>query len=563
MAGIGDRAIGIMALLGLGGMADNKEEEQGATHTMPDGTVMPGATHQGGGDTGSGMGMGIGNMMTNLSNSMFEGMSQEDVYRMGQGFNTLRFEPDAQMAANFESRLGKISENRLVTAKNNDTIAYLRTLKSPEYPNGRQDLIELVEDGLLPATDALNEARTVKPSTALEQKLEMYRNPNLTDNERAFLFPAASKSDFLTKWDILHDPSNIDADGNLLLSDGEIQLMGISEPAVYKQKISDLDAKLERKEITQEEYKELSLNVIAGMTPDDGKTDKYKMLEMVAGDRGFTKGSEDWNKFFDVNMAGDSVNVEIGDTVVDMDSEASASNLYLKEYMPQYIKDSTKIMQDVDTARTQVKKLGDLLDILEADESGQGVSPYTGFFQPLLTEMSRIVTSNGLDKKYESEIEAYKNSTGEAKTKARDILYEKLVRTEITKVMTGSDVFPMISSLGIGARGLDTPAERDFLISVMTGLPNMTLDTLKYMTKFRLQMYIDGMEKYNEKFDSGYFDLHNNNPNLPKRGRIDIEPLRRYTQSGSKIARNDSGQAIKSYSQAERDLIMKGLGSAK
>tara|TARA_R110001606_G_C14989362_1_gene605564 strand:- start:209 stop:598 length:390 start_codon:yes stop_codon:yes gene_type:complete len=129
--------------------------------------------------------------------------------------------------------------------------------------------------------------------------------------------------------------------------------------------------------------------------------------------------------------------------------------------------------------------------------------------------------------------------------------------------MTGSDVFPMISSLGIGARGLDTPAERDFLISVMTGLPNMTLDTLKYMTKFRLQMYIDGMEKYNEKFDSGYFDLHNNNPNLPKRGKIDIEPLRRYTQSGSKIARNDSGQTIKSYSQAERDLIMKGLGSVQ
>mgnify|MGYP003634854358 CR=1 FL=1 len=492
MAGIGDRAIGIMALLGLGGMADNKEEEQGATHTMPDGTVMPGATHQGGGDTGSGMGMGIGNMMTNLSNSMFEGMSQEDVYRMGQGFNTLRFEPDAQMAANFESRLGKISENRLVTAKNNDTIAYLRTLKSPEYPNGRQDLIELVENGLLPATDALNEARTVKPSTALEQKLGMYRNPNLTDNERAFLFPAASKSDFLTKWDILHDPANIDANGELLLSDGEIQLMGISEPAVYKQQISDLDEKLKNKEITQEEYKELSLNVIAGMTPDDGKTDKYKMLEMVATDRGFSKGSEEWNKFFDVNMAGDSISVNVA-----MDSKESASNLYLKEYMPQYIKDSTKIMQDVDTAKTQVEKLGNLLDILEADDGAEGISPYTGIFQPFLTQATRVVTSLGIDKKYASEIEAYKNSTGEEKATARDILYEKLVKTEITKVMTGSDVFPMISSLGIGARGLDTPAERDFLISVMTGLPNMTIDTLKYMTKFRLQMYIDGLEKYN------------------------------------------------------------------
>ena len=551
MAGIGDRAIGIMALLGLGGMADNKEEEQGATHTMPDGTVMPGATHQGGGDTGSGMGMGIGNMMTNLSNSMFQGMSQEEVYRMGQGFNTLRFEPDAQMAANFESRLGKISENRLVTAKNNDTIAYLRTLKSPEYPNGRQDLIELIEDGLLPATDALNEARTVKPSTALEQKLAMYRDPTLTDKERAFLFPAASKSDFLTKWDILHDPANIDANGELLLSDGEIQLMGISEPAVYKQQIADLDEKLKNKEISQEEYKELSLNVIAGMTPDDGKTDKYRMLEMVATDRGFSKGSEEWNKFFDVNMAGDSINVEVGDTNVAMDTPESASNLYLKEYMPQYIKDSTKIMQDVDTAKTQVEKLGNLLDILEADDGVDGVAPYTGIFQPFLTQATRVVTSLGIDKKYASEIEAYKNSTGDAKTKARDILYEKLVKTEITKVMTGSDVFPMISSLGIGARGLDTPAERDFLISVMTGLPNMTIDTLKYMTKFRLQMYIDGLEKYNAKVDSGYFKMHNENPNLPKRGKIDIEPLRRYTTTGTRIVSEDTP----TYTQDEMNLI--------
>ena len=551
MAGIGDRAIGIMALLGLGGMADNKEEEQGATHTMPDGTVMPGATHQGGGDTSGGMGMGIGNMMTNLSNSMFEGMSQEDVYRMGQGFNTLRFEPDAQMAANFESRLGKISENRLVTAKNNDTIAYLRTLKSPEYPNGRQDLIELIEDGLLPATDALNEARTVKPSTALEQKLEMYRDPTLTDKERAFLFPAATKSDFDKKWDILHDPANIDKDGTLLLSDGELQILGLSEPAVYKQKISDLDAKLESKEITQAEYKELSLNLIAGMTPDDGKTDKYKMLEMVATDRGFSKGSEDWNKFFDVNMAGDSISVEVGDTNVGMDTPESASNLYLKEYMPQYIKDSTKIMQDVDTAKTQVEKLGNLLDILEADDGVDGVAPYTGIFQPFLTQATRVVTSLGIDKKYASEIEAYKNSTGDAKTKARDILYEKLVKTEITKVMTGSDVFPMISSLGIGARGLDTPAERDFLISVMTGLPNMTIDTLKYMTKFRLQMYIDGLEKYNAKVDSGYFKMHNENPNLPKRGKIDIEPLRRYTTTGTRIVSEDTP----TYTQDEMNLI--------
>ncbi len=126
--------------------------------------------------------------------------------------------------------------------------------------------------------------------------------------------------------------------------------------------------------------------------------------------------------------------------------------------------------------------------------------------------------------------------------------------------MTGSDVFPMISSLGIGARGLDTPAERDFLISVMTGLPNMTIDTLKYMTKFRIQMYIDGLEKYNEKVKSGYFKMHNNNPQLMPREVIDLEPLYRYTETGEKIERDSSGDRVITYTQEERDIIMKGLG---
>jgi len=551
---IGERAKGIMSMFGMDLTPQKDEEALLRAGAMPEIDPIrsgyaqaPPVPEEG----GAGMGMGLGNMMQGVSNSLFGDMSQEQIYKMGQAFNTLRFEPDAQMAANFESRINDISKQKLITAKNNDTIAYLQTLKSEAYPNGRQDLIQLVRDGLLPATDALNEARTVKPSTALEQKLAMYRDPNLTDNERAFLFPAASKTEFQTKWDILHDPSNIDKNGELLLSDGEIQMLGISDPAVYKQKISDLDAMLEKKEITKAEYKEMSLKIIADITPDDGETTQYKMISMVATDRGFKKGTKEWNDFFDVNMAGGGVDIDIGDTVVAMDTAESASNLYLKEYMPQYIKDSTKIMQDVDTAQTQVEKLGNLLDILEADDGVEGVAPYTGIFQPFLTQATRVITSLGIDKKYASEIEAYKNSTGDAKATARDILYEKLVKTEITKVMTGSDVFPMISSLGIGARGLDTPAERDFLISVMTGLPNMTIDTLKYMTKFRLQMYIDGLEKYNAKVDSGYFKMHNENPNLPKRGKIDIEPLRRYTTTGE-LKPNDN---VPVYTQAERNLI--------
>ena len=73
-------------------------------------------------------------------------------------------------------------------------------------------------------------------------------------------------------------------------------------------------------------------------------------------------------------------------------------------------------------------------------------------------------------------------------------------------------------------------------------------------------MYIDGLEKYNEKVKSGYFKMHNNNPQLMPREVIDLEPLYRYTETGEKIERDSSGDRVKTFTQEEYDLIMKGLG---
>tara|TARA_R110000765_G_scaffold208938_1_gene314038 strand:+ start:797 stop:2725 length:1929 start_codon:yes stop_codon:yes gene_type:complete len=80
-----------------------------------------------------------------------------------------------------------------------------------------------------------------------------------------------------------------------------------------------------------------------------------------------------------------------------------------------------------------------------------------------------------------------------------------------TDMMLGSDVFPLINSLGIGARGLDTPAERDFLISVMTGSRKMGKEALMALTQFRINREIDIMNSYNQSVADGslddYFDL--------------------------------------------------------
>jgi hypothetical protein len=62
---------------------------------------------------------------------------------------------------------------------------------------------------------------------------------------------------------------------------------------------------------------------------------------------------------------------------------------------------------------------------------------------------------------------------------------KKASDTEIADVMMSSEVFPLIQSLGIGAKGMDTPAEREFLRKAMTGALSMEKDTLLTMARQR------------------------------------------------------------------------------
>ena len=537
--GLGQLFGGLLLGQMAGGLLGGKQEEEQPTQVASNNQSLMGG-------------------LQGISNSMFKGMSQEEVYRMGLGFNTLRLEPDQNLAASYESRLKNAREQESASAQKNQTIQYLANMKSEAYPNGRLDLIELVNANLIPPLEALAEAREPKSEneSAIAEQLRLLRDPDVSDYEYAVLYPSQSESDFQTKLALIDQATDPET-GELNLSDGRMQLFGITDPALFKQKTAELAQMYEDGTITKEAFEQGKYKILTDLAPDRGKkAGRFEMLHQVATQvNGFAEGSTEYKEYINANIDGAAI------AEINLNNNEDAASAYLQAYLPEYIKESSAIVKEVDIAVNQLGKLGDLMDILEADESGQGVAPYTGIFQPLLTEASRMVTSLGIDRKYASEIEAYKNAKGETeKAKARDILYEKLVKTEITKVMTGSDVFPMISSLGIGARGLDTPAERDFLISVMTGLPNMTIDTLKYMTKFRIQMYIDGLEKYNQKVKSGYFKMHNNNKQLMPREVIDLEPLYRYTETGEKIERDSSGERVITYTQEERDIIMKGLG---
>jgi hypothetical protein len=80
--------------------------------------------------------------------------------------------------------------------------------------------------------------------------------------------------------------------------------------------------------------------------------------------------------------------------------------------------------------------------------------------------------------------------------------------TEYLDALLGSDVFPQISALGIGARGLDTPAEREFLRQVITGTISLDQKTLERMTEFRIKAAERAVKKYNERLNSGGFEQY-------------------------------------------------------
>jgi hypothetical protein len=89
--------------------------------------------------------------------------------------------------------------------------------------------------------------------------------------------------------------------------------------------------------------------------------------------------------------------------------------------------------------------------------------------------------------------------------------------TELLNSLLGAEVFPQIGALGIGAKGLDTPAEREFLRQVMTGTITMNKDTLLRMTNLRKKYEEKSLDQYNKAVEEGQLDELFQFSGLPKR----------------------------------------------
>lgn len=78
--------------------------------------------------------------------------------------------------------------------------------------------------------------------------------------------------------------------------------------------------------------------------------------------------------------------------------------------------------------------------------------------------------------------------------------------TQLVNAALGQSVFGAITALGIGARGLDTPAERDFLRDVLAGRITLDKTTLLEMTLMRRRQEMKAAEYFNKGLEAGNYD---------------------------------------------------------
>ena len=152
---------------------------------------------------------------------------------------------------------------------------------------------------------------------------------------------------------------------------------------------------------------------------------------------------------------------------------------YATELGKEIVQENRELIKSAENAVNALLKTNDVLDLLDEGKI------HTGFFAEFKTNISRILAVAGDDE-----------SSGYAS------------RTQLLEALLGSDVFPMIKQLGIGARGLDTPAEREFLLKVMTGEKSMDSKAIMELTKIRQRISRKIIEKYNNKVTKGGFDKY-------------------------------------------------------
>jgi hypothetical protein len=166
-------------------------------------------------------------------------------------------------------------------------------------------------------------------------------------------------------------------------------------------------------------------------------------------------------------------------TSVNVSVAGTGQNEYAKSVGKSKAEADDKLINLVETAGDRIAKIDQALALVGSPDA------ITGILSNYRLDFARIISGLG-------GVEAAK----------------RVESTQLLDSLLGSDVFPQIQALGIGARGLDTPAEREFLQRVITGDISMDASTIKRMLEIRKNIETRMIDRYNSKLEKGDFNLY-------------------------------------------------------
>jgi len=134
----------------------------------------------------------------------------------------------------------------------------------------------------------------------------------------------------------------------------------------------------------------------------------------------------------------------------------------------------------------------------------------------------------------------------------------KVSDSQFLEALLGSDVFNQIAALGVGARGLDTPAEREFLREVISGTRKLDKETLIRMAELRAKYKEDAVDAYNERVRSGELDEFFRDFGRPKREFA--KPERPKISDQPEVVRTPDGKVFTFPNKAAANKFRKEAG---
>ena len=491
--------MGLLSQLG-GGLLGVKQEEEQPTQVASNNQSLMGG-------------------LQNVSNSMFKGMSEEDVYRMGLGFNTLRLDPDPNLATQFESRVKRINDEKVrvaatekLTSQKNQTATWLESI-------GRTDLVAMLESDILSPLKAYELGSKKEEIPEWRQKID-YAKKIMDNGETGTVadiptymhgilgIDAPKEPDWMQKMNALVNPPKDENGVDIAWTDQQLEVGFGIEPddaPVFQAAFDEIDglAKLDPETYTPEVVKKMKLKklgVLLDEPPTPNAVQEYEYYKLNTTD-------EPPMSFKDYKLL-----MKGGGVDVDVNMPGLNENAYGTAATADLVDDHKTLVDGADGLMADIKELYRLQDILAEAEDGDITF---GMLEPFYTKASQFAEAIGL-------------SDGNQATKVG-----------LMQSAFGAETFKMLKVLGLGTKGIDTVPERIFLQESFVGTPTMTVAQLQAMTQARLNVLFKAVDSFNKKVNkktedgnnSAYFKLYEQTFDrtispltIPKRDKeLDIE----------------------------------------